>query len=524
MSLVEQRNRFLSFAFSAADIMIETDSNGRITYLAGATAALSPSRNAPQGDGIGDTLQSRIDRTSRPVLDAVLLRQKPGHRLGPVRITIDGREARIGGWLLNEGDRIRWTVSFDAMSAPDDVDPQAFERSAREAIAGARAAGVEMAMSVLRIETDELERLLGEANAAGFYRSTLAACSVTIGMEGVVRQIDPRRFALIHARETDLDALKREVSALLAGHGVEGVGVEIETVCDTPELEPEIAVQAFLHAVNAAADSGEALDVLSLQETADRMLKETRKRMTELRTTIAGRVIEPYAQPIVDMQSGKAHHYELLLRLPGGRPIEDSVCFAESTGLIYEIDLAMTEIAASFLRDDFDRPALSVNLSGKSLANVGWARKLLALLADLKIDRSRLSFELTETATVKNTKAVNAVITKIRERGHAVCLDDFGAGAAGFHYLRDFPADMVKIDGSYVRRAGSTERDTTLIRGMIDICTALGVDCVAEMIESEASAALMKSLGVRFGQGYYFGKPVPLQNLKDPRINPSRAA
>ena len=524
MSLIEQRNRFLSFAFSAADIMIETDSDGRITYLAGATAALCPSRGAAQGDGIGDTLQSRIDRTSRPVLNALLLRQRAGHRLGPVRITIDGREARIGGWLLNAGERIRWTVSFDAMHAPDDLEPQAFERSAREAIAGARAAGVEMAMSVLRIETDELERLIGDASAAGFYQSTLAACAVAIGLDGVARQIDARRFALIHARDADLDALLQEVVTLLAGYGVEDVPVKIESVCDTPELEPEIAVQAFLHAVNSAADSGEALDVVSLQETADRMLEETRRRMTELRTTIAGRVIEPYAQPIIDMQSGKTHHYELLLRLPGGRPVEDSVCFAESTGLIYEIDLAMTEIAATFLRDDFDRPALSVNLSGKSLANVGWARKFLNILSDLKIDRSRLSFELTETATVKNTKAVNAVITKIRERGHAVCLDDFGAGAAGFHYLRDFPADMVKIDGSYVQRAGRSKRDTTLIRGMIDICTALEVDCVAEMIESEASATLMKSLGVRFGQGYYFGKPVPLQNLKDPRINASRVA
>lgn len=524
MSLLEQRNRFLSFAFSAADILVETDRDGRTTYLAGAVAALCKPGKAAAADGVGEMFDTRLDRTSRPVFKALLLRQKPGHRLGPARITIEGREAAISGWLLGESDHIRWTIAFEAVSAPDDLDPQAFERCASSALADARAASLDMAMSVLRIDAEDIERQIGPDNADRFYQAVAASCALAIGADGVAHRVDGERTALIHRRSVDLTVLQCDITDLIDDFGIPNGKARIESICDAPELEPEIAVQAFLHAVNTAADSGEALDVTSLQETAERMLQETRKRMSELRTTIAGRVIEPHAQPIVDLETGKVHHYELLLRLPGGRPVEESVCFAESTGLIHEIDYAMTEIAAAFLRDDFDRPALAVNLSGKSLANVAWAKKFLALLADLKIDRSRLSFELTETATVKNVKAVNAVISKIRERGHAVCLDDFGAGAAGFHYLRDFPTDIVKIDGSYVRRAGNSERDTTLIRGMVDLCTALGVDCVAEMIESEASAALVKSLGVKFGQGFYFGKPVPLKQLKDSRISNSRAA
>lgn len=83
---------------------------------------------------------------------------------------------------------------------------------------------------------------------------------------------------------------------------------------------------------------------------------------------------------------------------------------------------------------------------------------------------------------------------------------------------------MVKIDGSYIRNASRSERDTTLLRGMIDLCNALGTETVAEMIESEACAQLMRELGVRYGQGFYFGKPVALKELKDPRINKTRAA
>ena len=286
MSLVEQRNRFLSFAFASADILVETDSSCRITYTAGAVAALGSSQAGTDSDGVGDLLESRIDRTSRPILKALVRRLKPGHRLGPVRITIDGREAQLCGWSLGDDSRIRWSISLNAMHAPDDVDPQAFERSAEGAIASARNTGTDMAMSVLRIEAgDDIERLIGPANAEQLRTSVAASCALAIGNDGVARQIDAARTALIHARSVDLAGLRDEVMATLKGFDLGEADVRIESVCDAPELEPEIAVQAFLHAINEAADSGKALDVISLQETADRLMHETRKRMTELRTT-----------------------------------------------------------------------------------------------------------------------------------------------------------------------------------------------------------------------------------------------
>lgn len=116
------------------------------------------------------------------------------------------------------------------------------------------------------------------------------------------------------------------------------------------------------------------------------------------------------------------------------------------------------------------------------------------------------------------------MIQKIRERGHQVCLDDFGAGSAGLHDLRQFPVDVVKIDGSYVRRSERSERDGKLLQGMIDICTQLGAKTVAETIESEKQAARMKSMGVTYRQGFYFGKPVALNRLKAPDSGATRAA
>ena len=521
MSLIEQRNRFLSFAFAAADVLIETDLDGLTCYAAGATATLG---EPALETGTFDFAQ-RFDRASRAVVTALMRGLKPGRRVGPVRVAVGGREAQLSAWMLGDDDRIRWTMSFPALTAPAELDPQAFARSAQSAVATAREAGVPMNMSVLRIDgIDDIDRLIGAKRADMLRQAIAAECTTAVGTGGVVKQVDPARTALIHPASANLKSLCAAIEELLEDNTLKNTRVRIDSIPDAPELEPDIAIQAFLHAVNMAADSANVLDVQSLQNVAAEMMEDTRKRMNEIRATIAGRVIEPHAQPVVDLKTGKIAHYELLLRLPGGQPVSESVDFAESTGLIHEIDIAMVEIAANFLRDDFDRPALAVNLSGKSLENPVWRKKFLFMLADLKIDRSRLCFELTETAKVRNVKAANTVIQKIRERGHKVCLDDFGAGAAGFQYLRDFPADIVKIDGSYVRHPQLGERDTAILKGMVSLCRELNLDTVAEMIETEQRAKEMLALGVVYGQGYYFGKPIPLKVLTDPRRKPSRAA
>jgi EAL domain-containing protein (putative c-di-GMP-specific phosphodiesterase class I) len=521
MSLIEQRNRFLSFAFASADILVETDMEGMTSFAAGAAALLG---EPPITQG-GDEFAQRLDRTSRPILKALILSLKPGKRVGPTRVTIGGREAKLCGWLLSDDHKIRWTLSFDAMTAPDEVSPENFANTAEDAIAAGRENDTPMAMSVLRLtDVDDIDRSLGK-NAAECLRQAInASATLVVGQGGVVKPVGTHRWALIHHRKAKLEDLTSEVTAILKDNKLGDARAVIESVADAPSLDPKVAVQAFLHAVNQAADSDVALDVTSLQEVAASMMEETTQRMTDIRTTIAGRVFEPYAQPIIELETGEMHHYEMLLRLPGGRPVAESVEFAESTGLIQEIDIAMTEIAGNFLRDDYDRPALAVNLSGKSLIDPNFGKKFLTMLGDLKIDRKKLSFEITETAKISNTKTANAVIQKIRERGHEVYLDDFGSGASGFRYLRDFPADVIKIDGSYVRRAEKSDRDMTIIKGMADLCNNLGAKTVAEMVETKSQAKQMRAIGITYGQGYYFGKPIPLKTLADPRTKTTRAA
>jgi EAL domain-containing protein (putative c-di-GMP-specific phosphodiesterase class I) len=119
----------------------------------------------------------------------------------------------------------------------------------------------------------------------------------------------------------------------------------------------------------------------------------------------------------------------------------------------------------------------------------------------------RLVVEITETAEIEDEDEAIRMIELLREHKIPVCLDDFGAGAAAFRYLRAFKVDYVKVDGIYVANALQSERDRGFIAAMVDLARTVGAQVVAERIETEEEAALMLELGVRYGQGYLFGKP-----------------
>ena len=104
---------------------------------------------------------------------------------------------------------------------------------------------------------------------------------------------------------------------------------------------------------------------------------------------------------------------------------------------------------------------------------------------------------------------MNDVIQALRQAGHKVCLDDFGAGAAAFQYLKSLEVDLVKIDGAYVRNALKDEQAQAFLKSIASLCTDLGIDTIGEMIENPSTANFLIAHGVRFGQGYRFGKPSP---------------
>jgi EAL domain-containing protein (putative c-di-GMP-specific phosphodiesterase class I) len=180
---------------------------------------------------------------------------------------------------------------------------------------------------------------------------------------------------------------------------------------------------------------------------------------------------------------------------------------AEELGLITDFDLAVAEQAVRVLRAHDDDLCLSVNLSGQSLESDRFAQALLALTVDDLGSRRRLTLEVTESAALGDIGAADVRIQALRSAGFRVAIDDFGAGAASFDYLRRLSIDAVKIDGRYVTEAATDLRSQKMITHLVSLCRSLKLETVAEMVETEEVAALMLKLGVDQGQGWHFGRP-----------------
>jgi EAL domain-containing protein (putative c-di-GMP-specific phosphodiesterase class I) len=150
---------------------------------------------------------------------------------------------------------------------------------------------------------------------------------------------------------------------------------------------------------------------------------------------------------------------------------------------------------------------VAINVSGRSLSDPAYVQDLRQALKKYPGFGRRMLFEMTESAEVKDLAAVNAVLQELRREGHPVCLDDFGAGAAAFHYLRALTVDFVKIDGSYVKDVLSNRQDIPFLKAIASLCRDLKIKMIAEMIEDAGTVDLMRAMGVQFGQGYYFGRP-----------------
>jgi EAL domain-containing protein (putative c-di-GMP-specific phosphodiesterase class I) len=218
-------------------------------------------------------------------------------------------------------------------------------------------------------------------------------------------------------------------------------------------------------------------------------------------------------QPIVAFNAHALSHHEVFVRFGSCSPallIER----AESLGVIADLDLAVVAAIVSHLAATPDSSTgYSVNLSALSVVDHGIMKKILHCVAAQKFERSRLIFEVTESAEIADLPAANSALQELRAIGCRVCLDDFGAGFASFTYLQALEVDFIKIDGRYVKTADASPRDARLLRAITNMCADLGVGAIAEMIETKEQAAIVLSYGACAGQGYYFGRPQPSPDL-----------
>lgn len=220
-------------------------------------------------------------------------------------------------------------------------------------------------------------------------------------------------------------------------------------------------------------------------------------------------------QPVVDLKTRAILHDEWLVRFDADESLAGLLRPAEISGAISALDISMLEHAIKTLNMDRRRQPIAVNLSGASLDNAKFEHLLFSTLDTLKGEPSRLLIELTETWDLRDLSNTTEILKALRRRGHEICLDDVGAGAASIRYLRAFEADWLKIDGEFVQAAMENTRDLEILKALLTLKAPLNVKIIAEGIEDETTASFVLALGCDAGQGYLFGTPErePLREL-----------
>jgi EAL domain-containing protein (putative c-di-GMP-specific phosphodiesterase class I) len=191
---------------------------------------------------------------------------------------------------------------------------------------------------------------------------------------------------------------------------------------------------------------------------------------------------------------------------------------AESSGVIVDIDdwvlrTACAQVSAWDLAG-LAPLGMAVNVSSRRLASGGFSDAIAGALHDAAIAPQRLEVEITETAAVDNDGAAVKALTRVRELGVSVAIDDFGMGYSALSRLQAFPADRLKIDKAFVGPLGDTSARGSLVDAMISMGESLGLSVVAEGVETSEQLRALRALGCASGQGYLFGRPAPAAEIE----------
>lgn len=238
---------------------------------------------------------------------------------------------------------------------------------------------------------------------------------------------------------------------------------------------------------------------------------------SDLRQAIEQKEFCVYYQPIVSLQTGRLAGFEALVRWNHPRrglvSPADFIPVAEETGLIVPIgEWVLNEACAHVRQWQIDSPShralsLSVNLSARQVAQPDLLNRIKEALENSKLNPHCLKLEITESVVMENAEAAAQMFKQLRSLGVQLSIDDFGTGYSSLSYLHRFPLNYLKIDRSFVMRL-TTDNDNAIVRTISTLARNLGMEVIAEGIETEEQFQQLKMLGCEYGQGYLFSRPV----------------
>ena len=252
------------------------------------------------------------------------------------------------------------------------------------------------------------------------------------------------------------------------------------------------------------------------------MHSQTRGRLqmeTDLRRAVENKEFSVHYQPIVALENGKLRGFEALIRwehpeqgmISPGRFIP----IAEDTGLIVEIGHWVLHESCRQLREwqvrypQYSALQVSVNLSGKQFLQPDLIEQIKTILRQTQLDPRNLKLEITETVVMENVEVATNMLRQMRALGIELSIDDFGTGYSSLSYLHRFPLNTLKVDRSFVTQMKGNNENTEIVRTIVTLARTLGMDVIAEGVETPEQLAQLRTLDCKYGQGYFFSKPRP---------------
>ncbi len=283
----------------------------------------------------------------------------------------------------------------------------------------------------------------------------------------------------------------------------------------------EILINADLAMYDAKEAGRNQIAVCAPGEHAQARMRGRVTWAERIRVAIEEERFNLVAQPIVNLRSGRATQFEVLLRMRDdhGDPILPGafLATAERLGLIQQIDGlvvagAIRAVAAHGTAGDEPPPRVEINLSGATIGDPAILELIERELRETGLDPGRVIFEITETAAIANIAKAREFSEQLARLGCAFALDDFGAGFGSFYYLKHVRFDVLKIDGEFVRDCCSSATDRLVIEAVVGIAQGLGKQTVAEHVGDAQTVRLLTRMGVDCGQGFYLARPEPLED------------
>lgn len=337
----------------------------------------------------------------------------------------------------------------------------------------------------------------------------------------LLEDIEDTKDAIKIAKRIHLDLTK---PFILEGQDIfinTSIGIALNS--SAYEAAPEILRDADTAMYRAKAD-GKACYAIFDRQMHERAVSRL-KLETDLRIGIDKKEFSLYYQPIICLKTGQLTGFEALIRWyhPYKNLIspEQFIPIAEETGLIIPIGEWILKQACQQLKiwhqqfSHYSHLKIGVNLSSKQLKYTKLINTIDQILKETQLDSKYLKLEITESLLMENLQAATEILLKIQERDIEICLDDFGTGYSSLSYLHRFPVNTLKIDRSFVMQMKPNNENSEIVRAIVSLAHILGLDVIAEGVETQLQLAQLQELECEQGQGYFFAKPLRVQEVEN---------